>query len=107
MERSRFEHFTVWQVLMVLIQKIGSRKKTFKYLVKGDSMSIIWTVIVNSEDHGYLARKMYGPQDRIPAWDLAVNSYGQELGLWPIAMFRGDFADNIVTEENKGDWKNE
>ena len=67
----------------------------------------IWTVIVNSEDHGYLAHKMYGPPDRGPAWDLAAVHFGQELGEWPVAMFRGDFADHVVTEENKGDWSNE
>ena len=67
----------------------------------------IWTVIVNPEDYdGYLARKMYGPPDRSPAWDKAVTDFGLSYGEWPIAMFRGDFADNIVTEKNKEDWSN-
>lgn len=65
-------------------------------------MSTIWTVIVNPEDYdGYDAVKMFGPPDRMPAWDKAVADFGQELGWWPVAMFRGDFADNIVTEHNK------
>jgi hypothetical protein len=67
----------------------------------------VWTVIVDDEDAGYSAHKMFGSPDRIPAWDQAVNSFGQELGQWPIAMIRGDFADVVVTEHNKEDWASE
>lgn len=67
---------------------------------------LVWTVIAEDEDYdGYFAHTMYGPPDRSPAWAQAVKDL--PAGQHPIAMIRGDFADNVVTENNKEDWNNE
>ena len=60
----------------------------------------VWTVIVVNVSNGeYSAHKMYGSPDSRPAWDQAVE--GQPGKTYkPIAMFKGDFAEAVITERD-------